>query len=140
MAKQSWPAWFYGPKGEAAIFQSQGDVPAGWEDDPSKVREPSKVKKLGVDDNLNGVESIPEIRAALAEGRVTADAVEKAENTRSSPRKGVVGPGGLLEQYRAYQAQREGSLKLLRSAGIEVSDDATDDEINEALDALEAEG
>ncbi len=35
--KPHWPGWFYGPNGEAEIFQSQADVPVGWEDHPSKV-------------------------------------------------------------------------------------------------------
>jgi hypothetical protein len=26
-----WPAWASGPKGESAIFQSEDEVPAGWE-------------------------------------------------------------------------------------------------------------
>lgn len=35
--KPHWPGWFYGPDGEAEIFQCRDDVPAGWEDHPSKV-------------------------------------------------------------------------------------------------------
>lgn len=27
---KNWPAWFNGPKGEAAIFESADDVPNGW--------------------------------------------------------------------------------------------------------------
>ncbi|MDT8333001.1 hypothetical protein RQ831_18265 [Roseomonas gilardii] len=38
MAK--WPAWFYGPDGEAGIFERQDDVPAGWTDSPQEKREP----------------------------------------------------------------------------------------------------
>lgn len=30
------PSWRYGPKGEAAVFESEADVPKGWEDHPSK--------------------------------------------------------------------------------------------------------
>lgn len=33
---QNWPAWRYGPNGESLIFQSEDEVPAGWEDHPSK--------------------------------------------------------------------------------------------------------
>lgn len=29
---QSWPAWFYGPDGEAKLFQKAEDVPEGWTD------------------------------------------------------------------------------------------------------------
>lgn len=25
-----WPAWFYAPDGDAAIYQTQQDVPEGW--------------------------------------------------------------------------------------------------------------
>jgi len=35
--KVLWPGWFYGPGGQSAIFQSRDEVPAGWEDHPSKV-------------------------------------------------------------------------------------------------------
>lgn len=29
-ADKNWPAWFSGPKGETAIFESADDVPNGW--------------------------------------------------------------------------------------------------------------
>lgn len=29
-----WPSWFYGPDGEAKIFQHEDDVPPGWKDTP----------------------------------------------------------------------------------------------------------
>lgn len=38
--KPHWPGWFYGPNGEAEIFQSRDEVPKGWEDHPSKVKPP----------------------------------------------------------------------------------------------------
>jgi hypothetical protein len=31
-----WPSWRYGPNGEARIFESADDVPAGWTDSPGK--------------------------------------------------------------------------------------------------------
>ncbi|MBA4165521.1 MAG: hypothetical protein C0510_12995 [Erythrobacter sp.] len=37
MEKQNSPAWFYGPNGAAKIFDNPEDVPAGWQDHPSKV-------------------------------------------------------------------------------------------------------
>ena len=40
--RPQWPGWFYGPNGAAEIFQSQDDVPKGWADHPSKVKEPAK--------------------------------------------------------------------------------------------------
>jgi hypothetical protein len=33
----SWPAWYYGPGGAAAIFERADDIPAGWADAPGKV-------------------------------------------------------------------------------------------------------
>lgn len=30
------PSWYYGPNGEAEIFQSADEVPEGWLDHPSK--------------------------------------------------------------------------------------------------------
>lgn len=37
MNAQNWPAWYFGPEGKSGIFQNQAEVPAGWEDHPSKV-------------------------------------------------------------------------------------------------------
>jgi hypothetical protein len=34
---QNFPAWRYGPNGQSQIFQSESEVPKGWEDHPSKV-------------------------------------------------------------------------------------------------------
>lgn len=36
--KVDFPAWYYGPKGEAEIFESAGDVPKGWLDHPQKAK------------------------------------------------------------------------------------------------------
>lgn len=32
-----WPAWFYGPDGEARVFDAPDDIPAGWADAPGKA-------------------------------------------------------------------------------------------------------
>jgi hypothetical protein len=32
-----WPSWRYGPDGQAAVFNSEDDVPEGWADHPAKV-------------------------------------------------------------------------------------------------------
>jgi hypothetical protein len=42
MKTHSYPAWFYGPNGQSEIFQHDGEVPAGWQDHPSKVITPEK--------------------------------------------------------------------------------------------------
>lgn len=34
-----WPSWRYGPKDQAAVFEREEDVPMGWEDHPSKVKD-----------------------------------------------------------------------------------------------------
>lgn len=44
---QSFPAWFYGPNGEAEIFESQAQVPAGWLDDPNKFAQKSEAPRRG---------------------------------------------------------------------------------------------
>jgi|688.fasta_scaffold1575509_1 hypothetical protein len=45
MQKISAPAWFYGPNGEAEIFNDPSDVPAGWRDHPFKVDETAPAEK-----------------------------------------------------------------------------------------------
>jgi hypothetical protein len=42
MKTHSYPAWFYGPNGQSRIFQHDSEVPAGWQDHPSKVITPEK--------------------------------------------------------------------------------------------------
>lgn len=65
-----WPAWHYGPKGEAQVFDAAGDVPAGWKDHPSKVGEkspePAKEAKA------------PKAKAAAPAKEATTPAPEKA--------------------------------------------------------------
>lgn len=36
MSKNEWPAWRYGPGGESKIFEKASEVPAGWQDHPTK--------------------------------------------------------------------------------------------------------
>lgn len=33
---KKFPGWFYGPNGEAQVFDKVEDVPKGWQDDPNK--------------------------------------------------------------------------------------------------------
>lgn len=33
--ENAWPAWYYGPDGKSAVFNSAEDVPAGWVTHPS---------------------------------------------------------------------------------------------------------
>lgn len=44
----NWPAWFYGPDGEAGIFERKEDVPKGWADSPAKLKaKPAPVAPTG---------------------------------------------------------------------------------------------
>jgi hypothetical protein len=132
--KKQWPSWRYGPDGARRVFQENEPIPAGWVDHPSKVQEPSKVKKLGVDTDLNGTETIPEIEAAYAEGRVTLDQIEVAEATRAKPRDGIM---KFVEEQRVRLQARSDAFSVLREAGVDIPEDATDEELTAALDALE---
>lgn len=40
-----WPAWFYGPNGEAAVFERPADVPPGWADEPGKAEQQPKRRR-----------------------------------------------------------------------------------------------
>ncbi len=40
MNPQNWPAWWYGPQGQAAVFQRADDVPEGWRDSPAALTFP----------------------------------------------------------------------------------------------------
>jgi hypothetical protein len=39
---EHWPAWRYGPNGASGVFTNEKDVPAGWVDHPSKVKDAPK--------------------------------------------------------------------------------------------------
>lgn len=50
MKDLTWPAWFNGPKGESAVFESPDDVPNGWTSGAEKQTvkgkaAPAKVEK-----------------------------------------------------------------------------------------------
>ncbi len=42
--KMSWPAWYYGPDNQSAIFENAEQVPAGWEDHWDKVKNSTAAK------------------------------------------------------------------------------------------------
>lgn len=42
---QLWPSWYYGPDGEAEIFNNASEVPPGWTTDP--YRKPGEPPKPG---------------------------------------------------------------------------------------------
>jgi hypothetical protein len=73
---QAFPAWFYGPNGEAEIFQAEEDVPAGWVDHPAKVG-----KAGWVDHSASETEAPKRGRPkkVVATSETTTEVVEDAE-------------------------------------------------------------
>lgn len=150
-----WPAWFFGPDGAAGIFERVEDVPEGWVGSFAEAevvfapKPAGAVLALGVDANRNGYESLAEIKQALADGVVSTEEVRTAEMLRSRPRVTVL---QLLDKLEVVSATpptpsvddaapdltREEAIALVRGAGAELADDATDAEIEAALTALEA--
>ena len=68
---KKWPAWYYGPDGQAAIFENADNVPSGWVDDPRKLgkaavdkgmaaKGKAVLKELG----MSRKEAVVELRAA----------------------------------------------------------------------------
>ncbi len=47
--KIEWPSWRYGPDGAADVFESEADVPKGWQDHPSKVKDAKPAKDAKID-------------------------------------------------------------------------------------------
>ena len=60
MSKVFWPAWYYGPDGEADIFENGNDVPSGWQDKPFRSSEGD-----GLDLDAEGHPYTPEIHSAI---------------------------------------------------------------------------
>lgn len=63
-----WPSWCYGPNGEAAIFQTQADVPEGWADHPSKAFVPPP-PGITVDDHVVTEPATPDCDPRVAAPR-----------------------------------------------------------------------
>lgn len=177
--RQSWPAWRYGPNGEAQIFASAGDVPEGWVKHPSKHPPAPEQLPERSGGEVHALQlKVKEVTELLARKEVELsdftrqrdEAVEtlraenarlRAENTRLQEKASLVPPLPQREQMETPTVRRprklnapgtpftpqdetitvdEGRterLKVLREAGITISDDATDGDIEEALDWLE---
>lgn len=58
-----WPAWFYGPNGEAEIFADAAAVPDGWADTPAAFP-PAVVLTV---EEVEFVSAVPEAAPILAE-------------------------------------------------------------------------
>jgi small-conductance mechanosensitive channel len=187
--RQSWPAWRYGPNGEAKIFASAGDVPEGWGKQPQQpapaaeqqakspgddevvvaLRAESNSLRDALDfqhaerDRLNAEndqlrerngelrEEVNRLRAenARLKEKVAAGTPlpqrEQSETSVRRPRKlnakEVAGtPFTPQDETITVDEGRAERLKVLREAGITISDDATDGDIEEALDWLEKQG
>jgi len=109
--KKHWPAWRYTSDGEGGykgqIFEKEEDVPTGWVDSPTKAMAPAK-------------EPAPEPKPKPKRK-------PRAKKTTAKRSEGDA----------ALDAARSEALRTLREAGVDIGSDATDDDISEALEALE---
>lgn len=71
-ADTTYPAWFYGPEGQSAIFDAEGEVPEGWMDHPGAFAEQEHDEVVGrqptdevVDDSFYQAMSMDELRKHL---------------------------------------------------------------------------
>lgn len=95
-------------------------------------------------DDSNDIGTVKEIRAGLESGKFTLDQVEEAEKKRETPRSTVL---DLVERERAREKEkaaedaeivtRDEAIAELRKHNVEIADDATDAEIEAALNKLE---
>lgn len=177
--RQNWPAWRYGPNGEARIFKSASEVPEGWGKHPTPAapateqqsrRQPEEDQD---EDELRRVreekarDELEEARRVIAGLREEVNRLRK-ENTRLQEKAATGTPLPQREQSETPQSVRrprklstakepeaagtpftpkddtvtvdEGRaerLAVLHAADVEISDDATDGEIEAALDWLE---
>lgn len=69
---QAWPAWYYGPDGQSAIFSCAEEVPAGWMDYDTFIGFVSAQPGLVEDDEQPQIEEL---------------FVEDAKPKRGRPRK-----------------------------------------------------
>lgn len=68
----TFPAYFYGPEGQSAIFDSAEEVPSGWADHPSAFAEQEQEETVGrqprdevTDDSFYNAMSMDELRKHL---------------------------------------------------------------------------
>lgn len=104
---KEWPAFRYGPNGEARIFteEQQNEIPEGWADHPSK---------------------------AVAPGKGSGKSKKKAKDAGSD-----AGAGDDAQTLSEEQeAARQEGIAVLRGEGVEIADDATIQDVEAALDAL----
>lgn len=76
---QEWPAWFYGPNGAQAIFNSPEEVPVGWASHPSMIGKKEKIKEVISeieDDNDAVIELMKHTVAELVRTLEVAQAID----------------------------------------------------------------
>lgn len=96
MKELTWPAWFNGPKGESAIFESPDDVPNGWTSGAEKQT----------------------VKAAKAAKAATAK-TETAPAAGSSPAKVEKADSAELDAYgHAYDPALHAATKSKTKAGL----------------------
>lgn len=159
---QNWPAWRYGPSGEAQIFQREADVPKGWKDSPGKL--PPAPEKLGGErrsqqddlraqrekkladenerlraENEHLQAELAKALSAIPKGGETAPPAEKPASARR-PRKLSAAPVTAQDDTITMDEGRTERIRVLREAGFTIEDDATDGDIEEALDFMEKQG
>lgn len=125
------PSYRYGPGGKAQIFQNAEDVPAGWEDHPSKVKG-AKADAEPVEPRL----SRPELMEALRQrgvqfapnaGGGELAALLAAQPAESKPDEPLAGKN------------KADLLAIAKAEGVEIEDDATNRQIRDAIEAKRAE-
>lgn len=105
MAKQtyshvSWPAWFFGPDGAKQIFQSQDEVPAGWQDHPSKVGAGPDVTVADDDERVTALldQTVPDLIGHLELMQEQDDTIEFSKSwPKLRLAKTIIANGGPLE-------------------------------------------
>jgi hypothetical protein len=70
--KSTFPAWFFGPEGESAIFDTAEEVPSGWKDSPAAFADQKQEKVEGrqpadavTDDSFYEAMGMEELRRQL---------------------------------------------------------------------------
>lgn len=121
---KDWPAWRYGPAGEAEIFNSPGEVPEGWTDQSPKAVKADAVKPQKV---------AP--RPAPVAPKATAPAAPVAPKAAAKSKKA----DAPKEAPKAADFDRAAAIATLNAAGFDVEEGTTDDELKKALKDLETE-
>lgn len=123
------PGWYYGPNGESQIFNSIEEVPEGWEDHPSKVKEPqvgkgeqnvSKSESKRVAEQKN-TKKTPKTKEEVVASIVPPESVGDSPDPVVAPVEGTVGDeGASTEESDEPMTEEEATEKLLKKGGSEL--------------------